>query len=431
MQPSYKNIKTSCAIVIGLDSVQGLQSARILAQRNVQVIAIAKDPKYYSCRTRVCQDIIFSDTNSEELIESLIALGARLDHKAVLFPCQDESVLLVSRHRRELESRFHVVLPAPETVELLMHKASFYRYAQKKGLAIPQTFILETRDEAERAAQSLQFPCILKPSFRSPEWNQYTSQKAFKVLSCEELLSLYEEYHGLADVLIAQDWIDGVDTDHFTCNCYFDAHSNPLVTFTSKKIRQWPPETGQACLAEEFRNDAVLQETLRLYQGVKFRGLSYLEMKRDRRSGQYFMIEPNVGRPTGRAIMAEAGGIELLYTMYCDAIGLPLPENREQKFTGVKWIHELRDIQSAMYHWRQGNLTLTEWRRSLRGQKTRVLFSWRDPLPFFCALLSAIPTSLSSRERMSYQERQLYQMDQMGGDSAKRNTQISLSASKS
>ncbi len=130
--------------------------------------------------------------------------------------------------------------------------------------------------------------------------------------------------------------------------------------FTSRKLRQWPPITGQACLSEEVRDATIVKEAERLFRGVDYRGLGYLEMKRDERTGTYLIIEPNIGRPTGRSASAEAAGVELLYTMYCDALGWPLPRDREQTFTGVKWIHLVRDLQASVYHWRRGDLTPAE-----------------------------------------------------------------------
>jgi predicted ATP-grasp superfamily ATP-dependent carboligase len=91
--------------------------------------------------------------------------------------------------------------------------------------------------------------------------------------------------------------------------------------------------------------------------------------------------------------------VELLYSMYCDAIGWPLPPNLEQKYTGAKWIHLRRDSQSALYYWRRGELTLKEWWRSIRGRKTYALFSWTDPAPFFGDLVRVIRTYLQPEER--------------------------------
>ena len=81
--------------------------------------------------------------------------------------------------------------------------------------------------------------------------------------------------------------------------------------------------------------------------------------------------------------------MELLYTTYCDLVGRPLPARRQQQYKGVKWICWRRDLQSALYYWRRGDLTLTDWWRSWRGRKACALFSWVDPAPFLCDLRKA------------------------------------------
>jgi len=105
-------------------------------------------------------------------------------------------------------------------------------------------------------------------------------------------------------------------------------------------------------------------------------------MKQDTRTGKHYIIEPNIGRPTGRSAISEAGGVELLYTKYCDLVGRPLPANRQQQYKGVKWIYFRRDLQSAFAYWRQGKLTLKDWAASWRGKKVDALFSRSDPAPF-------------------------------------------------
>ncbi|MGH7908259.1 MAG: carboxylate--amine ligase, partial [Thermodesulfobacteriota bacterium] len=96
-----RNTQQPYAIVVGLDCITGLQTARILARRNVPVIGIAKNPKHFCCRTRVCRGLLFADTASDEFINTLATLGPELQQKAVLFPCTDMSVLLISRHRQK------------------------------------------------------------------------------------------------------------------------------------------------------------------------------------------------------------------------------------------------------------------------------------------------------------------------------------------
>jgi predicted ATP-grasp superfamily ATP-dependent carboligase/thymidylate kinase len=387
------------AVVVGLDHMNGVQTARILARRGVPVIGVANDRDHYCCRTRVCQRILFVDAG-EAVVAALEELGPTLPDKAVLFPCTDMHVLLLSRYRDRLEQWFHLVLPAPETVEMLMDKVAFYRFAQQNELPIPNTALLYSREDAERAATELSFPCVLKPPLSAdPMWEQTSKLKAYVVSTPAEFLATYDRHASLANVLIAQEWIEGPSSNLYSCNCYFGRDGRPVATFVARKLRQWPPETGESCLGEECRNDDVLEETIRLFKSVEFRGLAYLEMKRDSYTDRHFIVEPNVGRPTGRSAIAEAGGVELLYAMYCDALGWPSPSNVVQRYGNAKWMDIRRDLQSAVYEWRHGSLTLGQWWRSIHGPKTFALFSWTDPGPFLGDLQRAFRLFLSSEER--------------------------------
>ncbi len=400
MLPNPRDQKMPFAIVIGLDHVNGIQTVRILARRGVPVIGVAKDPKHYCCRTRVCERIVFTDTTTDSLIDTLEEMGPTLGEKAVLFPCLDPHVLLVSRHRQRLEPWYHVVLPATETVEMLMDKVRFYTFAQENGFPIPRTVFVRSAADAERAARELTFPCMLKPPLSgTPEWERNSTLKAYPLSDPGQFLDVYRRLSALSDVLIAQECVVGPVSNLYSCNCYLNADSEPLVTFIARKLRQWPPDTGESCLGEECRNDEVLQETIRLFRAVGYRGLGYVEMKQDVRTGKHYIIEPNVGRPTGRSPIAEAGGVELVYTMYCDAVNRPLPPNRAQRYVNAKWIYLKRDLQSALYHRRRGELTFLDWWRSVRGIKVDALFAWNDPGPFIGDLARAVRLYLNREER--------------------------------
>ena len=390
----------AAAVLIGLDSMQGLQAARILHGRGVPVIALAKDPHNDACRTNVCDEILFVNTRNDELIDELLRLGSTLSQKAVLFPCEDANVRLVSRHRDRLRQYFHIALPPADVVEMLMDKTRFYAYAQDHGLPIPPTYFLRSREDLVAACESLTFPAILKPSNSATRlWEKNCMFSAFKVDNFEELNTVFTRYREFTDVLILQEWIAGPDSNLYSCNCYIDANGEPVETFVARKVRQWPPHIGKSSLGVECRSDEVLHETLRLFGDVGYRGLGYVEFKLDERHGRQFMVEPNVGRPTGRSAIAEAGGVELLFTMYCDLLGRPLPEDRVQRYGTAKWIHLRRDFQSALYYWRRRELTLREWARSWRGPKAFALYSLRDPGPFLSDSWRVARTLLSRAER--------------------------------
>ena len=380
------NGSTPAAITIGLDSMQGLQAARILHDRGIPVVGIASDPDHHACQTNSCAAVLFADTTTAEVINTLLRIGPDFEVKPVLFPCQDGCVRIVSRNRDSLSRYYHLALPGEDVEEQLIEKDAFYDYARANDLPVPATYYLDTRDDAEKAALEMHFPCLLKPRARTATWNANTQRKVFKINTADEFLETFDRCRPWADMLVAQQWIEGDDTTLYSCNCYYDAESKPLATFVARKLRQWPPETGSSCLGEEIRNDIVLNTTLDLFGGVGYKGLGYVEMKQDARTGEHFIIEPNIGRPTGRSAIAEAGGVELLYTMYCDVLDLPLPENRTQTYGGAKWIDLRHDLQSAFSYWRRGELGLLDWWRSIRGRKAHAVLSWRDPAPFLSDL---------------------------------------------
>jgi D-aspartate ligase len=377
------------AVVVPLDCITGLQTTRILAARGIPVVGVVSDRRHFCARTRLPERIVTSPTAGEGLISTLerIAADGMLGHgPAVIVPCSDAAVLAISRWRDRLTDAYRFVLPDHDTIELLMDKLRFAEYANAAGLPIPDTHILRTRADAKGAAASLTYPAVVKPPIKDARWQAATKAKVFRVDSADDLLAIYDRYSGVSDVLIAQAWIEGEETALISANAYFDRAGVARAMFVARKIRQWPPDIGTSCLGEEVRDDVVRDAALRLFEGVRYRGLAYVEMKVDARSGRRLIVEPNVGRPTGRSAIAEQGGVELLLSAYLDALGEPLPAT-VQTYGGAKWIYWRHDAQAALRQMVMGRLSLIDWWRSVRGPKFEAVFDRNDPAPFAADLV--------------------------------------------
>jgi predicted ATP-grasp superfamily ATP-dependent carboligase len=381
------------AVVVGLDNITGLQTARILADRGVRVYGVAANRRHFGARTNACVDVVESRLTGPALVDTLRRLARRLGpDPAVLVPCTDGAVWALSSYRHELADLFRLPLGDHDGVDLLMDKVRFADHAKMHGLAAPRTEVMRSRADAVKAAEVLSWPCVVKPPVKAEEWLAHTTAKGIPARSSQELLEIYDRVADWAPVLLAQEWVEGPENALFSCNAYFDAAGVPLVTFVARKLRQWPPQVGTSASGEECRNDEVIEETLRVFGSVGFHGLAYLEMKRDSRTGSMLIIEPNVGRPTGRSAIAEGGGVELVYTAYCDAAGLPLPTNRTQQYVGTTWLDLRRDVQAAVVGIRRDELTAREWVSSLRGPRTHAIWSARDPRPFATDLTNVLGT---------------------------------------
>lgn len=383
---------TAPAVVIGLDCITGLQTARILAARGVPVVGVVADRRHWGARTRVCAEVVESPLSGEPLLGTLRDIAARRPGRAVLVPCTDPAVRFLSARREDLPTGQVLALADDDAVRMLMDKVAFSAYAEAHGLPAPRAVHVRDRAEAEEAARTFRYPAVLKPASKTEAWLSRTSRKAFQVSSPEELLEVYDRVAGWTPVLLVQEWVAGPETGLFSCNAYFGEGGRPLATFVARKLRQWPPDIGTSASGEECRNDVVLDTTLRLFGELGYRGLAYLEMKRDERTGDLMIIEPNVGRPTGRSAIAEAGGVDLVHTAYCDALGLPLPASRTQTYGDAAWVDLRRDAQAAVVAWRRGGPSLAAWLRWLPGRKAHAIWSWRDPRPFAVDLVQASRT---------------------------------------
>ena len=115
------------AIVIGIDCMTGLQSARTFKRHGIPVIGIAQDAAHPCCRTRACERVIQTDLAGVALIDTLESLAASLPGAAVLFPCTDLGVLNISRHRDRINDRLKVVMPRFTTSSISLKTCSLHQ----------------------------------------------------------------------------------------------------------------------------------------------------------------------------------------------------------------------------------------------------------------------------------------------------------------
>ncbi|HET7473161.1 MAG TPA: hypothetical protein VFJ71_08565 [Candidatus Limnocylindrales bacterium] len=378
----FRTDEPAPAVIVGLDCITGLQTARLLDARGIPVVGLVADPGHFCARTRVPRFIAQGELRGDGLVASLERLAEELPGPAVLLPCTDAAVLAISGAADRLGGPYRFVLPEHDVVVRLMDKVPFAEHALANDLPIPPTMILRSRSDAVEAARRLPMPAVIKPGLKTAAWVAATKAKAIPVRTPDELLATWDRASAWSDVLIAQSWVAGGEDALFSVNSYHDSTGRPRIAFVARKLRQWPVDTGTSSLGEEVRDDKVRDIALRVLGSVPYRGLGYVEIKRDARTGRPQIIEPNIGRPTGRSAIAERGGVELVLSAYRDALGQDLPAATEQRYVGVKWIYWRHDIQSALVHARRGELTPAGWLRSVRGPRIEAVGSRRDPGPF-------------------------------------------------
>jgi predicted ATP-grasp superfamily ATP-dependent carboligase len=203
--------------------------------------------------------------------------------------------------------------------------------------------------------------------------------KAVRVHSPEELVREFDRTAELGVSMLVTEIVPGGDDQLCSYYSYLDEDGQPLYHFTKKKERQYPPEFGLGCYQMTTWDPEVAELGLRFFQGAKMRGIANVEFKRDSRDGTLRLIESNV-RLTAANEQVRLAGLDIPLLAYSRLTGVPGPELRSYKL-GVPLWHPIEDVRSLLMYRRRGELTVSEWLRSLRRRQRFAMFSLEDPMP--------------------------------------------------
>lgn len=369
-------------ILLGNDCLTGLQLARILWRRGARVVGVALDARSNYCATRAASRILPAESFFTDPVGLLATIGAESDARPILIPCTDEFVWWLDANRSTLSAHADFLLAESECLERLSDKARFCQEAAASGDPVPPTRVLTEPEGLDAAARALGFPLVAKPARRSAEWMRATGgEKVLKLEDASTLTARVRPLFSLGVPIVLQSWVPGGDDAMYSVFVCLDRDHRPAMpSIVVQKIRQWPPDTGVGCLAQEVQLPELAETALRLLSDRGYVGTGSLQFKRDASTGRYVLIEMNT-RFALSFPLCEASGVEAT-AIHCRlASGEATEADEGIPVRGQKWICWKRDLASAWVHWRRGDLTLRTWIRTLAGPKRSADLLLSDPMP--------------------------------------------------
>jgi predicted ATP-grasp superfamily ATP-dependent carboligase len=362
----------SAVVVGGADNGGGLGLVRSLGAAGIPVIATDQDSAAPALHSRFAHKVAMSSLSGRKFIDELCELGASLRTRPVLFLTTDEVVLEVSRHRADLEQHFRFRLPLHEQLTALMQKSAFQQLAESLGFAVPRSINLRTAGDLARLHE-LRFPIVVKPSFKTEQYLASGFGRGYRIHSIEQARATCSRMLPILPDLIVQEWIEGPDTELYFCLQYRGA-SGSAVSFTGRKLSIWPREVGTtaSCIGAPEEHEQLRALTDAFFEKTGFVGMGGMEFKRDVRTGQFFLIEPTVGRIDWQEEVATLGGVNIPAVAYLHELGADV-EPPQAKASPVIW-------QDTARHWK----AIAHDSRSGRRRKAKIYDAyWRleDPWP--------------------------------------------------
>jgi D-aspartate ligase len=193
--------------------------------------------------------------------------------------------------------------------------------------------------------------------------------------------------------VLVQEYIPGPADAIWMFNGYFDARSDPRVTFTGQKLRQCGPDRGPTTLGICRSNQAVADMIGRLAKELGYRGIIDVGFRYDERDGRFKLLDVNPRIGSSFRLFVGDNGLDVLRALYLDLTDQPIPATVPR--VGRKWIDEPHDLVTTFQLGRRDGFRQLEWRRSLHGIEEAAWFARDDLRPFVSFCAATIPRAAS------------------------------------
>ena len=250
---------------------------------------------------------IGSMADEQRVVDALLELAVELDGASrplMLFGSLDFHIMLIAKHRAQLEEHFVIPYPRLETIEAAALKENFYALAERMGIAHPRTAVYRAGDDLDALVAGFSFPLIGKPS-SSGDWIAAKFEGKQKIHTITDAAALRQlvariDASGYTSGYVLQEYVPGGDDAMRLCTYFATRESK--VTFAGYGevvIEEHAPLVlGNSAAIVTGRNDAMAADGARLLEELGWRGIAMIDAKYDHRDGKikFFEINPRLGR---------------------------------------------------------------------------------------------------------------------------------------
>jgi len=373
-------------LVVG-NHVTSLNIMRQLGAFGISCYLTHKDSVNISRFSKYCKGFFKSPlfTDIDSMTDFLLSLGNKPELKgAVLIPTNDDCVIVLSKMKTILESKFIVPLPHWDIINRAFDKRITLSIAEKTGIPIPNPVYPVSKQDMLEKIGGLNYPVVVKPAI-GKKYYFAAGTKMHMANNIEEAILYFDRISEVMgeENIIVQEYIPGpMDSLYNYSSVMKDGVAYGI--YTGRKLRQHPRDFGVGTAAE-LVNDPVLTEIgTRLLKACEYEGVGYIEFKKDPRDSLYKLIEINP-RLWNFMDLAFKTGVNLPLDLYKYATGQSL----EHSHTAgeMKWFHFWPDLGETLKEVFRGNEKFGDYLQSLKGRKTWAVRSLKDPLPFFMETL--------------------------------------------
>ncbi|MFF1741490.1 carboxylate--amine ligase [Streptomyces mirabilis] len=336
----------------------GVGAIRSLGRLGIPMYAITEDRYTPAAASRYLRRaFVWPTTGTEEperLVEGLLRIGARIGRPTVLVPTDEEAAVLIAEHQEELGERFLFPRVDAKLPRRLASKQGLHELCVEHGIPSPAAAFPQSYEEIVAFAESARFPIVAKNREAFVRRSQPAVNGTTRIATREALLSLARDWGDQPGVIL-QEYLPREEAEDWIVHAYFDADSTPLAMFTGVKVRSWPPHAGMTANAYVVDNPELADLAARFIKQIGFSGVIDLDLRFDRRDGQYKLLDFNPRMGAQFRLFENESGIDVVRAMHLDLTGRTVPEGEQR--AGHRYIVENIDLPALLAYRRSGYTT--------------------------------------------------------------------------
>jgi predicted ATP-grasp superfamily ATP-dependent carboligase len=301
--------------------------------------------------------------------DEALAILTRMVDRYWLIADSDHWLRFVVANRSSLRHAT-VLHPSNEAIETCLDKDRFTRWCEDAGFATPAM--------VDPQGRAIRFPVVVRPNVT--RHREVDAPKAAVARDQTELEACIREYQNVhADFVVTEALIDR-STRYYAVGLA-RRKDGATLAFATEKVRPGV----ERCRGASYVETRVLPEAIALARRVadrlEFVGVGELEIAY--RGGTFFLVELNP-RPWLQYGLARALGLSMLGFA---ALGQAQVEPKGK----ASWISLGTDVYWCLSRtdglvW-NSRLSLPRFVAQVLTADCRLLWDWRDPLPFLCSAL--------------------------------------------
>lgn len=281
--------------------------ARSLHPHNIPVIVAPISPGEPAIKSRaIRRHVPLPDFRAkpDDFIRELTGL-IETEGIDMIMPTGDGAMAALAQHYDTLARSVHIGSPPPAISERVLDKSQTLAAAQKCGIAIAASRVVDDPSNLCNIIQGLRFPLIAKPMVRNGK-NIYRI-KYF--MTAADLFDSAKPDDGWLRGALLQEYVHGVGKGIGVLM----HKGQPMAMFQHRRIKELPYTGGVSVTAEAEKIDPVLGDlAVALLREIEWQGVAMVEYRYNPADNRFALMEIN-GRYWGSLFLAARAGVDFPY----------------------------------------------------------------------------------------------------------------------